>query len=184
MLVGYARCSPDAQDLTAQHTALTTFGVKSNRIYVDHGCWHGRDAPHPLDLTTVLTTTVTTLLSQRHRRHDHLQPSCLVTVSARPWQSGGSAESLNPLLVCCKPFAGNGKVLVSALERYPAQRAMRSPPQLQDHNPCRRWASPPSDTLFLHSRGRGCPAHPAVGPNDVGQGVSTPLAIRLASAQT
>jgi len=47
MLVGYARCSTDAQDLTAQHDALTTFGVKANRIYVDHGCWHGRDAPQP-----------------------------------------------------------------------------------------------------------------------------------------
>src|ERR1700687_2581182 len=47
MLVGDARCSTDAQDLTAQHDALTTFGVKANRIYVDHGCWHGRDAPQP-----------------------------------------------------------------------------------------------------------------------------------------
>lgn len=37
MLIGYARCSTDAQDLTAQHDALTTLGVKPNRIYVDHG---------------------------------------------------------------------------------------------------------------------------------------------------
>ena len=47
MLVGYARCSIEAQDLTAQHNALTTFGVKANRIYVDHGCWYGRDAQQP-----------------------------------------------------------------------------------------------------------------------------------------
>ena len=54
---GYARCVFDAQDLTAQHDALpTTFGVKANRIYVDHGL-----PPQPFDLTTVLTTTVTTV---------------------------------------------------------------------------------------------------------------------------
>src|ERR1700675_4949995 len=37
MLVGYAGCSTDAQDLTAQRDALTALGVKPNRIYVDHG---------------------------------------------------------------------------------------------------------------------------------------------------
>jgi DNA invertase Pin-like site-specific DNA recombinase len=37
MLVGYARCSTDAQDLTAQRHALIALGVKPNRIYVDHG---------------------------------------------------------------------------------------------------------------------------------------------------
>ena len=28
MLIGYARCSTDAQDLTAQHDGLTTLGVQ------------------------------------------------------------------------------------------------------------------------------------------------------------
>jgi len=37
MLVGYARCSTDAQDLTVQRDALMALGVKPNRIYVDHG---------------------------------------------------------------------------------------------------------------------------------------------------
>jgi hypothetical protein len=37
---------------------------------------------------------------------------------------------------------------------------MRSPPQLQDHNPCRRWASPPSDTL----------GHPVMSPSWVTHG--------------
>ncbi len=36
-LVGYARCSTDQQDLTAQRDALIALGVKPNRIYVDHG---------------------------------------------------------------------------------------------------------------------------------------------------
>ena len=37
LLVGYARCSTDAQDLTAQRDALLGLGVETERIYVDHG---------------------------------------------------------------------------------------------------------------------------------------------------
>jgi DNA invertase Pin-like site-specific DNA recombinase len=36
MLIGYARCSTDAQDLTAQRDALTVLGVQPDRIYTDH----------------------------------------------------------------------------------------------------------------------------------------------------
>jgi hypothetical protein len=37
LLVGYARCSTDQQDLTAQHDGLLGLGVKADRIYLDHG---------------------------------------------------------------------------------------------------------------------------------------------------
>lgn len=36
-LIGYARCSTDKQDLTAQRQALLSLGVTQDRIYVDHG---------------------------------------------------------------------------------------------------------------------------------------------------
>ncbi|WP_264196820.1 recombinase family protein [Arthrobacter sp. SO3] len=36
-LVGYARVSTQAQDLTAQRAALAALGVESERIYVDRG---------------------------------------------------------------------------------------------------------------------------------------------------
>lgn len=36
-LIGYARCSTDQQDLTAQHNRLTELGVADKRIYLDHG---------------------------------------------------------------------------------------------------------------------------------------------------
>src|SRR5580700_9643423 len=36
-LIGYARCSTDAQDLTAQRDRLRELGVAENRVYLDHG---------------------------------------------------------------------------------------------------------------------------------------------------
>ena len=36
-LIGYARCSTDKQDLTAQRQALAELGVASDRIYMDKG---------------------------------------------------------------------------------------------------------------------------------------------------
>lgn len=35
--IGYARCSTDKQDLTAQHEALVDLDVDPDRIYTDHG---------------------------------------------------------------------------------------------------------------------------------------------------
>lgn len=37
LLVGYARCSTEEQDLTAQRDALKRLDVPAARIYVDHG---------------------------------------------------------------------------------------------------------------------------------------------------
>ncbi len=37
LLVGYARCSTDQQDLTAQRDGLVALGVEAERIHVDDG---------------------------------------------------------------------------------------------------------------------------------------------------
>lgn len=45
-LIGYARCSTDKQDLTAQRHALLDLGVPEDRIYTDHGLT-GRNRDRP-----------------------------------------------------------------------------------------------------------------------------------------
>ena len=45
-LIGYARCSTDRQDLTAQRQALVELGVEPDRIYVDKGL-SGRNRARP-----------------------------------------------------------------------------------------------------------------------------------------
>lgn len=37
VLIGYARCSTDEQDLTAQRDRLRELGVPDERVYLDHG---------------------------------------------------------------------------------------------------------------------------------------------------
>ena len=45
-LIGYARCSTDAQDLTAERDRLRELGVAEERIYLDHGLT-GTDRKRP-----------------------------------------------------------------------------------------------------------------------------------------
>ena len=47
--IGYARCSTDNQDLTAQKQALETLGVAPDRIYTDHGLTGANRARPGLD---------------------------------------------------------------------------------------------------------------------------------------
>lgn len=47
--IGYARCSTDRQDLTAQRQALIGLGVAEDRIYVDHGLTGTKRARPGLD---------------------------------------------------------------------------------------------------------------------------------------
>jgi DNA invertase Pin-like site-specific DNA recombinase len=46
VLVGYARCSTDKQDLTAQRQTLRQLGVSDERVYLDHGLT-GRNRRRP-----------------------------------------------------------------------------------------------------------------------------------------
>ena len=46
ILVGYARCSTERQDLTAQRRILSELGVPDDRVYLDHGMT-GRNRSRP-----------------------------------------------------------------------------------------------------------------------------------------
>jgi DNA invertase Pin-like site-specific DNA recombinase len=52
ILIGYARCSTEKQDLTAQRKILRDLGVAEDRVYLDHGLT-GRNRSRP-GLTTAL----------------------------------------------------------------------------------------------------------------------------------
>ena len=61
-LIGYARCSIDEQDLTAQRNALEALGVAADRIYLDHSLT-GTNRQRPgLDQALVAVRTGDTLV--------------------------------------------------------------------------------------------------------------------------
>lgn len=49
ILIGYARCSTEEQDLSAQRQALLALGVAEDRIYTDHGLTGSNRARPGLD---------------------------------------------------------------------------------------------------------------------------------------
>jgi len=61
-LIGYARCSTDEQDLTAQRQRLAELGVADDRVYLDHGLT-GTNRQRPgLDQALVAVREVDTLV--------------------------------------------------------------------------------------------------------------------------
>jgi hypothetical protein len=77
-------------------------------------------------------------------------------MSARSWQCGGLrslADRLTPYWTAASRSLAKGRFWCRPSKGIRRQRAMRSSPQLQDHNPCRRWANPPSDTVMHLDRG-------------------------------
>ena len=83
LLIGYARCSTDQQDLTAQRDGLTALGVAPARMYVDHGLTGtNRDRPGLREALAACgegdTLVVTKESAQRRRR------PCLVETPSHP----------------------------------------------------------------------------------------------------
>jgi DNA invertase Pin-like site-specific DNA recombinase len=70
-LLGYARCSTDNQDLTAQRDGLAALGVAAERIYVDHGLtatnWERPGLPETLAACRAGDTLVVTKLDRLAR---------------------------------------------------------------------------------------------------------------------
>jgi DNA invertase Pin-like site-specific DNA recombinase len=62
ILIGYARCSTDEQDLTAQRGILAELGVATDRIYLDHGLTGTRRARPGPDQALAAVRTGDTLV--------------------------------------------------------------------------------------------------------------------------
>ncbi|MGN8091621.1 recombinase family protein [Methylobacterium sp. 22177] len=62
ILIGYARCSTDRQDLAAQRAALEALGVEPDRIYTDHGLTGTNRSRPGLDQALAATRTGDTLV--------------------------------------------------------------------------------------------------------------------------
>jgi DNA invertase Pin-like site-specific DNA recombinase len=62
ILIGYARCSTDRQDLAAQRAALEVLGVAPERIYTDHGFTGTNRATPGLDQALAAVRTGDTLV--------------------------------------------------------------------------------------------------------------------------
>ena len=107
LLIGYARCSTDQQDLTAQRDGLVALGVAGIRIYVDHGLTGtNRERPGLREALTACRegdTLVVTKLDrlarslpdcrQGNRRRAHRGPGSSQSgwVGVRPHRSGRTA---------------------------------------------------------------------------------------------
>jgi hypothetical protein len=80
LLIGYARVSTDAQDLTAQREGLLALGVDAGRIHVDHGLLAPRPSRRGNDQRNTLPGSRPswgTLISEDRRRRQACSPSAL-----------------------------------------------------------------------------------------------------------
>jgi len=67
-LIGYARCSTERQDLTAQRHALVALGVVRDRIHTDHGLTGTNRARPGLDQALAAVRAVDTLVVPKLNR--------------------------------------------------------------------------------------------------------------------
>jgi hypothetical protein len=107
LLIGYARCSTDQQDLTAQHDGLITLGVSPTRIYVGHGLTGtNRDRPGLREALAACRegdTLVVTKLDRLARSRPMLEPSPTSSPPDRS-DSTSAGRSMTPTTLsvgCC-----------------------------------------------------------------------------------
>ena len=90
LLIGYARCSTDQQDLTAQREGFLALGVETERIYVDHGLTGtNRERPglrEALAACRAGDTLVVTKLDRLARSLPNYSPSSTARNPAQSWR--------------------------------------------------------------------------------------------------
>jgi len=102
-LIGYARCSTDEQDLTAQRQTLLAFGVALDRIYIDHGISGTKRGRPGLDQALAAVRTGDTLVVPKLDRLARSVPDARDigdTLARRCWSGAGQVEGAPGEAVC------------------------------------------------------------------------------------
>jgi hypothetical protein len=114
-LIGYARCSTDEQDLTAQREALRALGVAADRIYIDHGMTGTKRARPGLDQALAAVRAGDTLVVPKLDRLARSVP--MLETSATPSLSA----------VWCSPWVAGPTTLMTPSGRCSSTSLRRSP---------------------------------------------------------
>ena len=89
LLIGYARCSTDQQDLTAQFDGLTALGVAPGWIYVDHGLTGTtRDRPGLREAMAACREGDTLVVTKLDRLARSLPDARAIAANSPPGRSG------------------------------------------------------------------------------------------------
>jgi molybdenum cofactor cytidylyltransferase len=131
--------------------------AEAERIGADYAVLHVIDTPD------VGSAVVARVIKRALASRSGLARACFgdrpghpVVIARRHWPDliGALADRLTPTgLLQAVPWRTE-RFWCRPTKGIRRQRAMRSPPELQDPNPCRRWASPPSDTVTTPAVGR------------------------------
>lgn len=123
LLVGYARCSTDQQDLTVQRNALLDLGVEAERIYLDHGLTGtNRDLPGLREGLAACRAGDTLVVTKLDRLAPSLPDARAIVdeLTAAPPRSPTCSASAGPR--CTAPSNANASQLKPAVP-WPRQGA-------------------------------------------------------------
>ena len=102
--IGYARCSTDRQDLTAQRCALVDLGVDPERIYTDHGLT-GRTRARPgLDQALAAVRVGDTLVVTKLDRLARSVPDARELSPTNSWPAKSNWPWVQPLTTRTTPW--------------------------------------------------------------------------------
>ncbi len=105
LLIGYARCSTDQQDRTAQRDALAALGVASARVYVDHGLTGtNRDRPGPREAMAACREGDTLVVTKLDRLARSLPDARAIADELTAGRSGSASAA--PSMTPTMPSAG------------------------------------------------------------------------------
>ena len=186
LLIGYARVSTDAQDLTAQREALAALGVSAKRIYVDHGLTGtNRDRPGLRQALAACragdTLVVTKLDRLAHSLPDARSIADELTAQSVKLNLGGSVhdptDPVGRLLFNVLAMVAEFEADLSRMRTREGMKVAKAKGRLRGSSPSSALARRPTSSLSTKPAStpsaswRSCspsPARPCTGPSPAG----------------